>query len=654
MKRLLLIAFCFCISTPIFAQTRVNVGEVYGAMLEKTANVGKQKIYQIDAQTLLNAPKSADNQAEVKMSLFNEDFEIVLRENVDLENTPAYYTDKNGILHQEYPSVKLYAGYLKSDSSKYVRLSVIDGRYVNGYINMGDDFLYLSSSEENRGNTIAYFGKDVLATDNLYSCGTVEPEQETLDNSIMPMATNLYDFESVIRIMKIAADADEDFYSLYGSNCSNKILSVLNEAEGLYAHTFNIAFQVTYVHYYQSNSPYTVTSFTDSGTAYINQVRNHWNQNLSNIDRHVAMVFSGKNALISKGENLLGIANGIGHISNKATSYLATFDFLIDRRYAVVDHELGHLCGGVHSDCQYDGNSSLASVMCQGFVKDPPYFSAASEARIGKHIYSNNYLQKVTVSVSGSDFVNNGTNVTFTASPFPTGMFTWSGHPMDLISTSGSSATFKTGRDGTSYATITTASGASMSGSVYVGKPVISIDGPNRTPNTGYATYRAVYDNRCSPTSFEWILNPKGNNSVYGANTSLLDIAFYQTGSYQIVVRAANKFGMGEYTVSGVNVYNPNSNSYTIVAYPNPTTQNLFVDFSSIDNQQIQTARKTMGQQIYDIRLFNLQGVLMRNKQSAGEQISFDVSELPNGNYFLHIYDGKMEKPVVQQIIISH
>lgn len=219
MKNLILfVVFIYINPFVVFAQTRVDIGEVYGAKLEKTANITKQAVYQINAQTLLNAPKSGNNQTEVRMSLFNEDYEIVLRENIALENAPAYYTDKNGILHQEYPSVKLYAGHLKSDSSKYVRLSVMDGKYVNGYINVGDDFLYLSSCEENRGNTIAYFGKDIVAADNLYSCGTLDPEPDTLDNSIIPMATDLYDFESVIRIMKIAADADEDFYNLYGSN----------------------------------------------------------------------------------------------------------------------------------------------------------------------------------------------------------------------------------------------------------------------------------------------------------------------------------------------------------------------------------------------------------------------------------------------------
>ncbi|WP_298552068.1 M12 family metallo-peptidase [uncultured Parabacteroides sp.] len=654
MKYLISIVALFCINTFTFSQIRIDIGEVYGAALEKTVNTTIQKIYRINVQTLLDARGLENNQMEVKMSFFNKDYDVVLMENTILENTPAFYTDENGILHEDHPTVKLYAGYLKSDSTKSVRLSIVDNRYINGYINTGEDLLHLSSPVENGGNTIAYFRNDIIDTSGSYSCGTPELEQEMSESAIMPMATDLYDFETVIRIMKIAADADEEFYNLYGDNSNNRILAILNEAEGLYARTFNIAFQIAYVHYYRSNSPYTITSFTDQGAAFLSQVKNYWNQNLSSIDRDVVMIFSGKEAKISTDQLLLGRANAVGDIRNKATSYMATFEHLIEsRRFSTVDHELGHLCGGSHSDCQYADNSNLASVMCSGFVKDPPYFSQASVARIGQHIYSNNYLQKVSVT-SGSSFVNNSTNVTFTASPFPSGMFTWSGYPMDLVSTSGASATFKTGRDGTSYATIKTAGGASMSGSVYVGKPVITIEGPNRTPNTDYAKYRAIYDGRCSPTKFEWILNPQGNNSVYGANTSTFDIAFYQTGSYQIVVRAANKFGMGEYTVSGVTVYDSNNRSVA-VAYPNPASQTLYVDFSSIGEQPAQAFSSTAVQQKhYDVRLFNLQGALVRTAQSAGERISLDVSGLPGGNYFLHIYDGKGEKPVVQQVIVSH
>lgn len=653
MRTLKLGIIFLCISSFSFAQTRVDIGEVYGAQLEKTVQVSKKKVYRINAKTLLNAPKSDGNLIEVKMTLFNQDYDIELIENTALQNTPSFYTDEKGAIHKDYPNVKLYAGYLKSDSTKYVRFSIIDDQYLNGYINVGKDFLYLSSLAENKGNTIAYYGNDVISSDSgeHWLCGT--SESDLVENRILPLATELYDFESVIRIMKIALDADAEFFNIHGSSTNAQMLSAINEIEGLYAYTFNIAFQVTNIHYYQSANvlgyPYTA-NISDGGNLLVGQMKNFWNSNSSNIDRNVAMLFSGKSYIYGDGSRPAGIAYSIGGMVNKTTSYMITFDRI--GMFLTTAHELGHLCNGVHSDCQ-SNTLPTASVMCQGTKKNPPYFSQASVARIGQHIYSNNYLQKVSVT-SGSSFVNNGTNVTFTASPFPVGMFTWSGYPMDLVSTSGASATFKTGRDGTCYATIKTAGGASMSGSVYTGKPVITIEGPNRAPNTNYAKYRAVYDGRCSPTKFEWILNPQGNNSVYGANSSTFDIAFYQTGSYQIVVRAANKFGMGEYTVSGVTVYDPNNRS-VVVAYPSPASQTLFVDFSSIVDQQAE-ALSSMTAQLkhYDVRLFNIQGALVRTAQSAGERVSLDVSGLPGGNYFLHIYDGKGEKPVVQQVIVSH
>ena len=92
-----------------------------------------------------------------------------------------------------------------------------------------------------------------------------------------------------------------------------------------------------------------------------------------------------------------------------------------------------------------------------------------------------------------------------------------------------------------------------------------------------------------------------------------------------------------------------------MIAYPNPANQTLYVDFSSIGEQQANAINSVPVQQKqYDIRLFNLQGSLVRSVQSKGEQISIDVSGLPGGNYFLHIYNGESQKPLVQQIVIKH
>ena len=74
---------------------------------------------------------------------------------------------------------------------------------------------------------------------------------------------------------------------------------------------------------------------------------------------------------------------------------------------------------------------------------------------------------------------------------------------------------------------------------VWVGAPVISsISGPTSTPNNQWATYTAQLQSALSaPTAYNWILNPLNGNSVYYYG-STCDIAFYNSGTYQLVVQA--------------------------------------------------------------------------------------------------------------------
>jgi hypothetical protein len=53
-----------------------------------------------------------------------------------------------------------------------------------------------------------------------------------------------------------------------------------------------------------------------------------------------------------------------------------------------------------------------------------------------------------------------------------------------------------------------------------------------------------------------------------------------------------------------------------------------------------------------DIRLYTHLGVLVRNISSFGEKVQLNVSNLPNGVYFLHILCGLDEKPEVITIVI--
>lgn len=186
----------------------------------------------------------------------------------------------------------------------------------------------------------------------------------------------------------------------------------------------------------------------------------------------------------------------------------------------------------------------------------------------------------------------------------------------------------------------------------WYGTPMLSISGSNRVPNGQYARFEAKYDFTSSPTTFEWILNPLNGNSVYGVNTAFLDVAFYNAGNYQLVVRATNAHGIGEYCVSGVTVYN-STNSYSYQVYPNPAIDVLTVNLQPADNQPI--LLKSIPNDItYHIRLYNSLGCLARQTSTKGGQVQLDISNLLNGFYYLHIITAGNEKPEIHKIIIKH
>ena len=115
----------------------------------------------------------------------------------------------------------------------------------------------------------------------------------------------------------------------------------------------------------------------------------------------------------------------------------------------------------------------------------------------------------------------------------------------------------------------------------YFGAPSISnIIGEQRVPTGQYASYRAVISNNAPiPSSYQWILNPLNGNSLYGNGTESIDIAFYNPGSYQLVCRATNECGVGDYYTMGIGVYD---NLYLTLS-PNPATDEVTLQLMETD-----------------------------------------------------------------------
>ena len=96
-------------------------------------------------------------------------------------------------------------------------------------------------------------------------------------------------------------------------------------------------------------------------------------------------------------------------------------------------------------------------------------------------------------------------------------------------------------------------------------------------------------------------------------------------------------------------------------AYPNPASGMLNIEIDEALNAQSRSMQSTIPAAqpfkiatSYDLRLYDGQGNLVQQTSTKGGTIQFNTSNLPNGTYYLHIYDGVNSTPEIQQIMVEH
>ena len=89
-----------------------------------------------------------------------------------------------------------------------------------------------------------------------------------------------------------------------------------------------------------------------------------------------------------------------------------------------------------------------------------------------------------------------------------------------------------------------------------------------------------------------------------------------------------------------------------VLVYPNPASDILNIEIDAAHALDLQS-RGIAATPTYDIRLYDGQINLQRRSTSKGGNAQLNVSNLPNGIYYLHINDG-VSKPVMRQIIVEH
>lgn len=261
-------------------------------------------------------------------------------------------------------------------------------------------------------------------------------------------------------------------------------------------------------------------------------------------------------------------------------------------------------------------------------------------------------------SISGNTLLCQSPNTTFTYSNRPAGTtITW---------TKSSNLEYISGQS-TNYYTVRAYSWASGPGwvkaslnsaceglkyNVWVGPPSLEVTGPDEgyTYNT-YTFYADPIGPYSNASNYNWVLNPEYGNHVYNYG-DYADIAFYDPyDGYQVLARAQNTCGTGNYAVWNIFIYNY-WEEYSIS--PNPASEivTISVAKSSISNPIARELKAEDLNKTYTIRIFDFYGNLHFSCIRSGESFTIPVSNLRDGNYFVQINDGKRTSNL--KLVIKH
>ena len=147
---------------------------------------------------------------------------------------------------------------------------------------------------------------------------------------------------------------------------------------------------------------------------------------------------------------------------------------------------------------------------------------------------------------------------------------------------------------------------------------------------------------------FLWIASGSGSSYSFTADANLRTWAIPQ-GNYTIQCRVVTQCGhlMATTTITG---------SHSSIS-PNPVNHTLYINLPVLTETEIGQVGST--QQVgvsnsYELRLFDSQGSLVRSLHVMGPQTTLNVSSLPTGIYFLHIYKPGVSYPEVHKVVVSH
>jgi hypothetical protein len=216
--------------------------------------------------------------------------------------------------------------------------------------------------------------------------------------------------------------------------------------------------------------------------------------------------------------------------------------------------------------------------------------------------------------------------------------YSWSGNKASF-SGSGSTVNATKTSDGSGWIKVNISSphsGTVVTGikNTWAGTPTYDyITGPMYTPNNQWAFYTAEPNNLLMGAyySHTWILNPLNGNVLYPAGRSV-DIAFYNSGDYQLIVQGQNACGVGPYRVTGIHVYD--SRSLTITPNPASNEATITIESSSGEKNLNETSE-------WDLEVYNSQQMLVNKMTSIrSNEYRLQTTGWRAGTYIVRVIYG--------------
>lgn len=167
--------------------------------------------------------------------------------------------------------------------------------------------------------------------------------------------------------------------------------------------------------------------------------------------------------------------------------------------------------------------------------------------------------------------------------------------------------------------------------------------------------------NSSNPTNWHWT---SSSSSIYFANANAQNTqAFVGSGvSGTVSVTYQNSCGVLSQPSSVAVTNNSCRIRNAIVSYPNPANQEMNIQYPQDKSSQVSDNNQSFGSDTsfdksvvksYNVILYNDKRKILRTaKSEKGEAVKLNTADIPNGNYFLHIIEGK--EVIKKQIIIQH